>query len=105
MRRLAPLLAATAPAAEHHKLSKHAKKRLKDERERAIAAAERARLEGEAAPISEAGFEQLVLASPNASYVWIKYLAFLISLGEMEKARALADRALTTINYRCGGGV
>ena len=30
-----------------------------------------------------------------------QYLAFLISLGDLDKARALADRALQTISYRC----
>lgn len=91
---------ADAAAAKPH-LSKHAKKRLKEEREKAIRAAELQRLEGGAAPTSVTEFEQLVMTSPNASYVWVKYLAFLISLGELEKARALADRALSTINYRC----
>jgi hypothetical protein len=42
-----------------------------------------------------------VLSAPNSSFVWIKYFAFLISLGELDKARTLADRALQTISYRC----
>lgn len=56
--------------------------------------------QGDAAPTSTTEYEQLVLSAPNASFVWIKYLAFLISLGELDKARALADRALQTIHYR-----
>lgn len=60
--------------------------------------------QGDAAPTSAAEYEQLVLSSPNSSYLWIQYLASLIALGELDKARALADRALTTISYRCGGG-
>ena len=54
---------AAAPAAEepeHKKLSKHAKKRLKDEKEKAIRQAELKRLEGDAAPTSVTEFEQLV---------------------------------------------
>eukprot|EP00887_Chlorella_sp_A99_P002754 scaffold6.g2754.t1 len=129
------------------KLSKHAKKRLKEERERAIHAAELRRLQArgwrcvawrgdaagalaagavaprapptqraptrrapsprpapppqsEAAPTSEAEFEQLLLSSPSASYVWIKYMALLISLGELDRARATADRALQTISFQ-----
>lgn len=82
------------------KLSKHAKKRLKEERERAIHAAELRRLQSEAAPTSEAEFEQLLLSSPSASYVWIKYMALLISLGELDRARATADRALQTISFQ-----
>jgi rRNA biogenesis protein RRP5 len=61
-------------------------------------------LQGDAAPASVGEYEQLVLSSPNSSFVWIKYFAFLISLGELDKARALADRALQTINYRCAAG-
>lgn len=48
-------------------------------------------------------YEQLVLSAPNSSFVWIKYFAFLISLGELDKARSLADRALQSINYRWAG--
>ena len=42
------------------------------------------------------------MAQPDASVVWIQYMAFLISLGEVEKARGLAERAVQTINYRWG---
>ena len=94
--------AALAPAEPQpaKKLSKHAKKRQKEERERAIHAAELRRLQGEVAPASEAEFQQLLLASPNSSYVWIKYMAFLISLGELDRARAEAERGLQTIDFR-----
>lgn len=86
---------------EAHKLSKHAKKRAKSDRERQIREAEMRRLQGDTAPGSVAEYEQLVLSAPNSSYLWIKYFAFLISLGEMDKARSLAERALATIHYRC----
>ena len=81
-------------------LSKLAKKRKKDDKERSIREAERRRLDGTAAPTSSAEFEQLVMSSPNSSFVWIKYMAFLISLGELENARAVAERAIKTIHYR-----
>lgn len=82
------------------KLSKHAKKRARDDREREIRDAEKRRMQGDDAPSSATEYEQLVLSAPSSSFLWIKYLSFLISLGEMDKARALADRALQTINYR-----
>ena len=83
------------------KLSKAAKRRLKAEREAAVAAAEAARAAGgAAAPQSEAEFERLVVGSPNSSYLWIRYMAFLISLGEHDRARAVAERALQAIHYR-----
>ena len=57
-------------------------------------------LQGEQAPDTEVEFEQLLLSAPNSSFLWVKYLAFLVSLGEMERARQLAQRALDTIHYR-----
>lgn len=59
-------------------------------------------VQAETAPDSEVEFEQLLLSAPNSSFVWVKYLAFLVSLGEMDRARQLAERALATIHYRCG---
>ena len=41
-----------------------------------------------------------VLESPNDSYPWIRFMAFHVELGEVAKARAVAERALQTINYR-----
>ncbi|GBF92560.1 hypothetical protein Rsub_05174 [Raphidocelis subcapitata] len=88
---------ADAPA----KLSKAAKRRAKSEREAAIAAAEAARAAGGGAePGSEADFERLLVGSPGSSYLWIRYMAFLISLGETDRARAVAQRALDAIPYR-----
>lgn len=82
------------------KLTKRAKKKLKEKRELEIRAAEQKRLEGGQAPDSVDGYEQLVRASPNSSFVWIKYMAFLLSIADVEKARAVAERALQTINFR-----
>ncbi|EMS48920.1 rRNA biogenesis protein rrp5 [Triticum urartu] len=45
-------------------------------------------------------FEKLVRSSPNSSFVWIKYMAFLLDLADVEKARSVAERALRTINIR-----
>jgi len=81
-------------------LSKHAKKKLKDDKERAIRDAERHRLQGTVPPTTAAEYEQLVLASPDSSFIWIQYMAFLISLGEVDRARSIAERAIQTINYR-----
>ncbi|KAF5829876.1 hypothetical protein DUNSADRAFT_15392 [Dunaliella salina] len=57
-------------------------------------------LQGDSAPSSPAEFEVLLRSSPNSSYVWIRYMAFLLGLGEADKARAVAQRALQTIYYR-----
>ncbi|KAG0628431.1 hypothetical protein M758_1G025900 [Ceratodon purpureus] len=82
------------------KLTKRAKKRLKEQREAEITAAEEKRLKGDQAPETVDEFEALVRTSPNSSLVWIKYMAFLVQLADVDKARAIAERALQTINYR-----
>ena len=41
-----------------------------------------------------------VLASPHNSLVWIQYMAFQLSVTEIEGARAVAERALKAISYR-----
>ena len=42
-----------------------------------------------------------VLESPNSSYAWIRYMAHHMGVGEIDKARGVAERALKTINFRC----
>ena len=42
-----------------------------------------------------------VMGSPNSSYVWIQFMAHLVTLGQLDAARAVAERALATINFRC----
>jgi rRNA biogenesis protein RRP5 len=37
-------------------------------------------------------FDKLVRGSPDSSFVWINYMAFLVDLGEVEKARSVAER-------------
>ncbi|ORX62966.1 TPR-like protein [Hesseltinella vesiculosa] len=53
-----------------------------------------------AAPQSVGDFERLVVGSPDSSYVWINYMAYQLQLSEIEKARAIGERALKTINFR-----
>jgi rRNA biogenesis protein RRP5 len=93
-----PSLLTTPPGAA--KLSKGAKKRAKAQQEAALRAAEAARLSGASSPTSAADYERLLLSHPDSSYTWIKYMAFCMSLGEVEKARGVAQRALDTINIR-----
>ncbi|VVA97359.1 unnamed protein product [Arabis nemorensis] len=67
--------------------------------ERKIQAAEGRLLENHA-PENADEFEKLVRSSPNNSFVWIKYMAFMLSLADIEKARSIAERALKTIIVR-----
>ncbi|SCV05898.1 LANO_0H17612g1_1 [Lachancea nothofagi CBS 11611] len=52
------------------------------------------------APESVGDFERMIMGSPNSSVVWMNYMAFQLQLGEIEKAREVAQRALKTINFR-----
>ncbi|KAK9266592.1 hypothetical protein L1049_021657 [Liquidambar formosana] len=81
------------------KKKSRANKKAKEEREREIRAAEERQLE-KVIPRTADEFEKLVRSSPNSSFVWIKYMAFMLSLADVEKARSIAERALRTINFR-----
>ncbi|XP_078180965.1 RIBOSOMAL RNA PROCESSING 5 isoform X4 [Carex rostrata] len=85
--------------AANKKKIKLAKKKAKEERELEISAAEERSLKKDA-PKSEEEFEKLVRSSPNSSYVWINYMAFMLDVADVEKARSIAERALRTINIR-----
>ncbi|KAK2985370.1 hypothetical protein RJ640_029327 [Escallonia rubra] len=81
------------------KTKRRAMKKAKEQREREIRAAEERLLEKDI-PRTADEFEKLVRSSPNSSFVWIKYMAFMLSLADVEKARSIAERALRTINIR-----
>ncbi|KAG5552270.1 hypothetical protein RHGRI_010375 [Rhododendron griersonianum] len=84
---------------EDEKSKRRAKKKANEEREREISAAEQ-RLVEKDIPRSADEFEKMVRSSPNSSFVWIKYMAFMLSLADVENARSVAERALKTINIR-----
>lgn len=60
-------------------------------RERAIRAAEERLLEKDI-PRTADEFEKLVRGSPNSSFVWIKYMAYMLDLADIAKARTIAER-------------
>lgn len=45
-------------------------------------------------------FEDLVKQAPNDSQLWIEYMQFYIDQAEVDRARAVAERALASIFYR-----
>ena len=49
---------------------------------------------------SSSDFERQLLGQPNNSGLWVQYMAFQLQLGEMQKAREIAERALRTIHIR-----
>lgn len=45
-------------------------------------------------------FEKLVLASPNSSMAWIRYMGFLLQQQQVVEAKSLGQRALQAISFR-----
>jgi rRNA biogenesis protein RRP5 len=41
-----------------------------------------------------------LVASPGSSHLWIRYMAFQLSLTEVDLARAIAERALKALPLR-----
>lgn len=54
----------------------------------------------ERSPESVQDFERLIVGNPNSSILWMNYMSFQLQLGEIDKSREIAERALKTINYR-----
>jgi rRNA biogenesis protein RRP5 len=76
---------------------KRDKKRAKEDAEREIREREHALATRPDTPETAEDFERLLMGQPNASELWIRYMAFRVSLAQFEKARALAERALETV--------
>ncbi|KAJ9212611.1 hypothetical protein DTO166G4_5830 [Paecilomyces variotii] len=49
-------------------------------------------------PQTVADYERLLLGDPDSSLLWLQYMAYQIELGEVEKAREIAERALRSIS-------
>jgi len=82
----------------HRSSRKKAAQRKREEEE--VRKREERLLDPDAPPESTEDFERLVIANPNSSLVWIRYMAFQLSLADIDAARALAARALKTIVFR-----
>ncbi len=82
--------------------SKSAAKALRRAETEAAEREEERRLVGgdTAAPQTAAEFEQLVLASPNSSLVWVQYMAWHVQACQYGAARAVAARAVERISFR-----
>nr|XP_033337596.1 protein RRP5 homolog [Megalopta genalis] len=86
---------------KHKKKKLNASERREQERqkEREIRQREEANANNQL-PNSVDEFDKLVLASPNSSIIWLQYMAYHLQTTEIEKARAVARRAVKTINFR-----
>ena len=54
-------------------------------------------------PENATDYERLVASSPNSSEVWIKYMAYHLSLADIDSARNVAKRAFERIEFRQEG--
>ncbi|XP_074640750.1 protein RRP5 homolog isoform X2 [Tubulanus polymorphus] len=82
------------------KKTKKEKAKEKAEEEKKIFENEKLALKGQNILETAADYDRLVLQSPNSSIVWIRYMAFHLETAEIDKARAVAERALKTISFR-----
>ncbi|XP_026968296.1 protein RRP5 homolog isoform X2 [Sagmatias obliquidens] len=72
----------------------------KQKAEKELSRIEEALMDPRRQPESADDFDRLVLSSPSSSILWLQYMAFHLQATEIEKARAVAERALKTISFR-----
>lgn len=77
----------------------------KQKAEKELSRLEEALMDPGRQPESADDFDRLLLSSPNSSILWLQYMAFHLQATEIEKARAVAERALKTISFRSGLGL
>jgi rRNA biogenesis protein RRP5 len=80
------------PTKKHKSLSRRQLEKHISMREKSLLA--------QRAPESPDEFERMLIGSPNNSYLWIKYMAHMVKVSELDKAREIAERAIKTINFR-----
>ncbi|XP_032844612.2 protein RRP5 homolog [Tyto alba] len=88
------------PQAKLKKQTKKEKELEKQKKEKELCKLEAALMDPNRQPQSADDFDRLVLSSPNSSILWLQYMAFHLQATEIEKARAVAERALKTICFR-----
>ncbi|XP_062436335.1 protein RRP5 homolog isoform X1 [Rhea pennata] len=82
------------------KQTKKEKELEKEKMEKELCKLEAALMDPTRQPQTADDFDRLVLSSPNSSILWLQYMAFHLQATEIEKARAVAERALKTISFR-----
>jgi len=87
------------PKRKKKKLNPAERREQEREKEREIRQREEA-LASNMMPNSIDQFDRLVLSSPDSSLVWLQYMVFHLQATEFDKARAIARRAIKTINFR-----
>ena len=80
--------------------NRRAKKARSKREELKLLAKEQELLDQDRTPETAADFERLMVAQPNNSFRWTRYMAYHLGMAEVGKAREIAERALKTINFR-----
>jgi rRNA biogenesis protein RRP5 len=92
---------------ELHKLNHKSRRKQAQRRqeEQDIARREIALADGTANdnPETASDFERLLASSPNSSELWIRYMAFHLTLADIPAAREVAERAFQRIEFRQEG--
>nr|XP_020644591.1 protein RRP5 homolog isoform X2 [Pogona vitticeps] len=82
------------------KQSKKKKELEKQKAEKELSKLEAALMDPSRQPETADDFDRLVLGNPDSSILWLQYMAFHLQATEIDKARAVAERALKTISFR-----
>ncbi|CAB3976612.1 RRP5 homolog [Paramuricea clavata] len=82
------------------KKSKRAKRAAKKAEEEFLYKTEQALLNKDQGPQTAEDFDRILLSTPNDSLLWLQYMAYYLHLTEIDKARAVAERALKSISFR-----
>lgn len=56
--------------------------------------------DGTLVPETKDDFERMLIAQPNSSFLWVQYMAHHLQSAAVDAARAVAARALRTIDFR-----
>ncbi|KAF4037160.1 Suppressor of forked protein (Suf) [Phytophthora infestans] len=65
-----------------------------------VALREKALASNEDVPQSASDYERLLAVSPQSSYLWIQFMAFHVSLTDIDLARDVAVRATSAVSFR-----
>uniref|UniRef100_A0A8C8RBW1 Programmed cell death 11 n=1 Tax=Pelusios castaneus TaxID=367368 RepID=A0A8C8RBW1_9SAUR len=82
------------------KQTKKEKEQEKQRVEKELSKIEATLMDPSRQPQTADDFDRLVLSNPSSSILWLQYMTFHLQATEIEKARAVAERALKTISFR-----
>uniref|UniRef100_A0A8C8RC37 Protein RRP5 homolog n=1 Tax=Pelusios castaneus TaxID=367368 RepID=A0A8C8RC37_9SAUR len=93
-------LVLTPPLLQSKKQTKKEKEQEKQRVEKELSKIEATLMDPSRQPQTADDFDRLVLSNPSSSILWLQYMTFHLQATEIEKARAVAERALKTISFR-----